>query len=133
MHKNNHPLPGESTLRRWANKIDISPGILSFVLRLMETYDLPEIDKVSALLFDEMKVKNSYEFDRNSDTLLKPSNYVQVIMARGLFCNWKQPLFYDFDRKISKPLLFEIINRLDNIGFKVVAITNDLGGGNRDL
>lgn len=133
MQKNNHPLPGESTLRRWANKIDISPGILRFVFKLMGTYDLPEIDKVCVILADEMKIKKSYEYDRNSDTLLKPANYVQVIMARGLFCNWKQPIFYDFDRNLSKSLLFEIIKKLDNIGFNVIGITNDLGGGNRGL
>lgn len=133
MRNNNHPLPGESTLRRWANKIDIRPGILKFVLTLLQSYSLPEMDKVCVILADEMKIKKAYEYDRNSDTLLKPANYVQVIMARGLFCNWKQPLFYDFDRNLDKSLLLEIIKKLSNIGFNVVAITNDLGGANRGL
>jgi len=33
---------------------------------------------------DEMKIKKSYEYDKKNDALLKPANYAQVIMARGL-------------------------------------------------
>uniref|UniRef100_A0A1B0CDP9 Uncharacterized protein n=1 Tax=Lutzomyia longipalpis TaxID=7200 RepID=A0A1B0CDP9_LUTLO len=43
-------------------------------------------------------------------------------MARGLLNNWKQPIFYGFDAKLSKDLLSEIADEFDKIGFDVVAI-----------
>ncbi|KYB24658.1 Transposable element P transposase-like protein [Tribolium castaneum] len=34
-------------------------------------------------------------------------------MLRGLFSNWKQPIFYDFDRKMDKDYLLNIINYVE--------------------
>uniref|UniRef100_A0A1Y1KF34 Transposable element P transposase-like RNase H domain-containing protein n=2 Tax=Photinus pyralis TaxID=7054 RepID=A0A1Y1KF34_PHOPY len=133
LRKRGYPLPGLSTLRRWAEKIDVKPGILTIILRLMENNSLSKMDKACVVLFDEMKIQAGFEYERKSDTTLSPSKYVQVIMARGLFGNWKQPIFYDFDCKITKELLFEIIKNLEHIGYPVYAINSDLGGSNRGL
>ncbi|KAL1487972.1 hypothetical protein ABEB36_015353 [Hypothenemus hampei] len=54
-------------------------------------------------------------------------------MARGICSNWKQPIFYNYDCKITKNLLFQIITKLENIGYPVYAINCDLGGSNRGL
>lgn len=70
---------------------------------------------------------------KKNDTTLAPAKYVQVVMARGICSNWKQPIFFDYDRKMSKNLLFEIIIKLESIGYPVYAINCDLGGSNRAL
>lgn len=57
----------------------------------------------------ETKIRKAFVCDKVSVALLKASNYVQAAMFRGLLESWKQPIFYDFDRKIDKPLLFKII------------------------
>jgi len=41
-------------------------------------------------------------------------------MARGIASKWKQPIFVDFDTKITKQILIDIIDGLNQIGFKVV-------------
>jgi hypothetical protein len=64
---------------------------------------------------------------------ITPSKYVQVIMVRGIIGNWKQPIFFDYGRKITKNLLFKIITKLENIGYPVYALNCDLGGSNRGL
>ena len=62
--------------------------------------------------------------------VLGPFKQIQVIMARGLASKWKQPIFMDFDKKMSKEILHSTIQHLHEIGFKVVACVSDLGGGN---
>ena len=91
------------------------------------------MEKACILLFDEMKVQAAYEYEKSNDSTLGPKQYAQVIMAKGICSNWKRPIFYDFDRKVSKNLLFKIISKLENIGYHVYAINSDLGGGNRGL
>lgn len=54
-------------------------------------------------------------------------------MARGIASKWKQPIFVDFDTKMTKQILIDIIDRLNKIGFKVVCCVSDCGGGNVGL
>lgn len=68
------------------------------------------------LSFDEMKIKKSYLYDKANDETLKPYSYVQVVMLRGLYKSWKQPVFYDFDFQLSKEKLFEIIQFSESSG-----------------
>lgn len=91
------------------------------------------MEKSCVLLFDEMKIQSSYDYDKKNDTTLGPSKYVQVIMARGICEDWKQPIFYDYDRTLTKNLLYKVITKLENIGYPVYAINSDLGGSNRGL
>lgn len=129
--KNKYPFPAESTLRRWASKITVQPGALPFVFQLMKNAELTKFDKVCVIMADEMKIKKSYDYDKKTDTMLPPANYVQVVMARGLFSNWKQPIFFDFDCQLTKSMLNFLIEKLEEIDFNVVAIVSDMGGGNR--
>lgn len=131
--KKKYPLPAVSTLKTWASKIDVNPGYLNNVFNLMGGADLTPYQKVCVLMADETKIQKSYEYDAKSDRLLAPANYVQVIMARGFFENWKKPLFYSYDAKLTKEILDTIISKLHAIKYHVIAIVSDLGGGNRDL
>lgn len=80
-----------------------------------------------------MKIRKVYLYDRVNDETLKPYSYVQVAVLRGLFGNWKQPIFFEYDCKMTKNKLFNIIRFAEKAGFPVVAMVSDLGGGNRGL
>lgn len=54
-------------------------------------------------------------------------------MARGISSKWKQPIFVDFDTKMTKTILFDIIDKLNEIGFRVICCVSDCGGGNVGL
>lgn len=54
-------------------------------------------------------------------------------MARGLTGKWKQPVFVDFDRKMTKEILLNIIERLHSIGLLVVCCTSDCASENQSL
>ncbi|KAJ4428499.1 hypothetical protein ANN_24536 [Periplaneta americana] len=91
------------------------------------------MDKISVLLFDEMNVNGVICYDHEDDSILGPHRNAQIVMIRGLAGEWKQPIYYDFDKTMNRELLFEIITEIEVSGFRVVAIVSDLGGGNRRL
>ncbi|KAG8231965.1 hypothetical protein J437_LFUL008885 [Ladona fulva] len=58
----NFPLPGISTLQRWASSIDMRQGLLKDVIHIMKVaaLNLKEFEKVAVILFDEMKVEEYF-------------------------------------------------------------------------
>lgn len=80
-----------------------------------------------------MKIEKKYSYDKAADKMYTPKNYVQVLMARGIIGGWKQPVFYDFDCKMTKDLLIQIITEVEKAGFPVHAAVCDLGGSNQGL
>jgi hypothetical protein len=54
-------------------------------------------------------------------------------MARGLCRRWKTPIFADFDTKMVKNILFDIISKLHGAGYIVVACVSDAAAENRGL
>lgn len=88
---------------------------------------------MTVLSFDEMKVCSTYEYDRKNYEILGPHHYMQVVMARGLFSKWKQVIYVDFDAKMTKNVMENIVTRLQNVGYPVVAIVCDCGGSNIGL
>lgn len=51
-------------------------------------------------------------------------------MIRGLFSNWKQPIYANSDSSMNMKLLIETITKVYKAGFEVVATSSDCGGGN---
>ena len=128
-----YPYPSISTLKVWLRKIQIQPGILKTVLKLVDFDGTSSLDKVCCILFDEMKIRKEYVYDAATDETLPPYSYVQVVMMTGVYKSWKQPIFFDYDRKMTARLLMQIIKFVEEAGFHVIAIISDLGGGNRGL
>jgi len=102
----NYKLPGISSLQRWASRINMRQGVLQDVLRVMQAIGLTmtDIERTTVLAFDEIKVFSLYEYDKQHDEILGPHKYMQVVMARGLFTNWKQPISVNFDTKMTKSI-----------------------------
>lgn len=134
-NKLNYPLPSLSSLRRWVSTFECSQGILKQVLLIMEHNgkQLSEFQRIVALSFDEISLRQDICFDRKHETIFGPYSHAQVVMARGVTAKWKQPIYFDFDQPMTKSTLFNIIHAVEQTGFKVVSITSDLGGENRAL
>lgn len=132
-NKLNYPLPHISTLRKWAQQFMCDTGVLCDVLALMKSKskELTNFEKIAVLSFDEIKISNKISLDRKNEQVVGPHNYAQVVMARSLLGQWKQPIYYDFDKPMTEEILKDIIVRVEESGFKVVAIVSDMGGGNR--
>lgn len=52
-------------------------------------------------------------------------------MVRGLFGKWKQPVFFDFDARMTKEIFFQIIEELHQINYNVIACVSDCGPTNQ--
>lgn len=127
----NYPLPRISTLQRWAASVNMRKGLLYEMLSFMFIMgeSLSALEKVTVLSFDEMKITSLYEYDPEKDEVIGPFSYMQVVMARGLFSGWKQPVYINFDTKMTSDVLNLIVTELHNINFKVAACVSDCGGG----
>lgn len=93
----------------------LEPGILKSVLGMMHSKGKSKTsgEKACILAFDVMKLDIKYAYDRTSNTFYCGKKYVQVVTARGMIVNWKQPVFNDYDRKMTKYILFEIIRSVE--------------------
>lgn len=80
-----------------------------------------------------MKVKRLYEYDVKHNNVMGPFDQMQVVMARGIFSPWKQPIFVAFDTKITTKFFDNIALQLFSIGYNVKACVSDMGGGNIGL
>lgn len=79
------------------------------------------------LCFDEIDIKNKYEYDARSKTVYGNSKKMQVVMARGLIGKWKQIIYFDFNTQMSKELIDQIIIACESKGLSVRGLTFDLG------
>jgi hypothetical protein len=100
--KKGYPFPAVSTLRACSKKIKLKPGILTQVVNIINKNEMTNVERICVLSFDEMKLRAVYSYDKINDEMLKPYNYVQVLMMRGLIGNWKQPIYFNYDTKITK-------------------------------
>lgn len=134
-NKKSFPLPSMSTLDKWVKDINVEPGILNSALRLMKSKAsyMSDGSKACILSFDEMSLSGKYAYDRGADTIYGPHASVQVVMVRGIIGSWKQPVYYQFDQKMTKDIIFSIIVSVEEAGFPVCATVCDMGGANRGL
>ena len=107
-----------STLRNWALKMNLEEGVLKDVLHLMYVKG------------DSMTVSSKIEIDRKTEKVVGPHKTCQIGMARGLFDNWKQIIYYKFDQPLTEQILEDIIGQLWDNGYIVIAVVSNLGGGN---
>lgn len=129
------PLPCITTWRNWVNQFNVFPGILHDVIKIMSNIgrNLPTTEKLTVCSFDEVYISNKLEVERKQQKIYGPHKTCQFIMARGLFKNWRQPIYYNFDTTMSHDILFSVIRHLYSIGYIVVAVTCDMGPTNMTL
>ena len=129
------PLPCVTTLRNWVANFKVKPGILHEALKIMEIKgkNLTTAQKLAVLTFDEMYISNKVDLERREQQIYGPHKTCQVVMIRGLFSKWKQPIFYEYLKPMTKDVLFEIIEALYKIEYIVVATTSDMGPTNMSL
>lgn len=113
MLRKNYPLPGVTTLQNWCSKVALTPGLINHILQIMAASDdLTVAEKLCVLSFDEMKITKKHVYSQKFDETLKPANYVQVVVIRGLVSKWKQVIYFNYDCNMTKALLDEIVRKV---------------------
>ena len=117
-------------MRKWVKHFKCQPGILQDIKKVLqkffETEESP-LARIAIITFDEMEIAKILEYDHESDRVFGPHKKVQVVMVRGLFKKWKQPVYYDFDTPMKTDLLSFIIKQVEEIGIRVYGTNFDLG------
>lgn len=110
-------------------------GVLDGVFTILDSAgkNMSRIEKLIVLQFDEMKISEKIEYDVENDCIRGPYKQLQVVQARSLTGKWKQPIYSNFDQKITPAILHELIVKLHNIHFTVVALVSDCGPTNTAL
>lgn len=129
------PLPCIATLKKWVANFSLKPGILREVVRIMDLQgqNLSTPEKLTVLTFDEIYLANKIDLERREQKIYGPHKTCQVVMVRGLFSKWRQPIYYEYSKPMTKEILLEIVAVLYNIGYIVVATTCDMGPTNMSL
>ncbi|XP_046387255.1 uncharacterized protein LOC124156641 [Ischnura elegans] len=138
-------LPSLRSLRRYTEGFNYRPGLNDslFAALKCKSDTLSHLSKFCALSIDEMSLKSNLFYDINNDDIigfeddgenkaLSPAKNALVVMARGIYSPWKQPIAYFFvgsscKAKALYEILMKCIEALFNIGLNVVSITSDMG------
>lgn len=104
INKLNYPLPGLSTLRKWASKVSIKQGLLEDVLTFlkMAAEDMSDKERTVVIMFDEVNIRSTLKYDVAEDQIVGRYNLMQACLVRSLFSTWKQPVYTGFDQKMTK-------------------------------
>lgn len=125
------PLPSRATLSRWVSSVDIQPGILTSVISLMQhkAKTMEKRDCVCVLSFDEcllgMVLWQGYRhsiWPQEKCSLCNDQRFTWPMEATDFL--------YDFDRPMTKDLPSEIIQKVETVGFPLVAVVSDQGSSN---
>jgi len=71
--------------------------------------DLLAIEKLIVICFDEIYISNKIDLERRQQKIYGLYTKSQFTMTRSLFGKWKQPIFYDFDKPMTKEILLDSI------------------------
>jgi len=128
------PLPSPRTIRNWANGFPCQPGLLVNILDILKCkfQNCNAKTRLCGLVYDEMSTDSKFIHDVSCDKIFSSSK-AQVVIIRGLFEDWIQPIYYDFDTSMSSALLLSIIKACEESGLLVYSVTSDLGADNRSV
>lgn len=140
-------LPSPTTLLRILQHVQINSGLNNpqvFAMLKMKADCFDDKSKYCVLCIDEMSIKAHLFYNRGTDAvvglseiedtnnILRPALNVSVLMLRGIFSKWKQPVAFSFCHSscpadILKQQIIEAITKLGEIGLKICAVTTDMG------
>lgn len=126
------------------SKLHFQCGIQPLLLETLKikVKELEFLDMFCIMCIDEMSNKTNLFFNVARDEVIGledfvnakkfvPASNVAVIMLRGIYNKWKQPLGYFFVNYFSsadlKPIILNAIRLVLDIGFKVTALISDMG------
>lgn len=135
LRQRGYPLPGLTTLQTWLSSFVVRPGSCDLQMHLLEKIlaTLPQRDRSCVVMYDEMDIMGVATYDTQLDQRLGPHKKLQQFMAGGIFNGWKLPVMFEFDRRVTKPMLLGLILAMERVGARVVAVVGDMGGTNQGL
>ena len=128
------PLPS-CTLSSCISRTVCAPGMQINILNFLkiQVEEMSIRDKCCVLCIDQMSIMQDISYSRFLDRVFGPNRRLEVLMLRGLFRKWKQPVYFNFDTPENSELFYKILEAVQSFGFTVRACVSDMGAENRKL
>lgn len=126
-----YPLPPLSSLKLCMSLLKLNftnDGICTKNFEFMEIFAKTKSDyeKITILSLNEFKLESLFGYNENTDEIMSPTKSVQIVMAYGLFSNWKQPVYINHNsNKFNRSTLLCITEILLKLGYNIVAFVTD--------
>ncbi|XP_055608103.1 uncharacterized protein LOC129755572 [Uranotaenia lowii] len=119
-----YPLPSSEAIAQWLQPCYKERGYLIRVLSVLQAFgkQLSPRNRECVLTLGRTKVKTQYHYDPIRDQVIDHNGQLYCIAVQGLFDNWYQPLYLEFDLTYTLELIEALINELHSIEFNVLAI-----------
>lgn len=129
------PMPSQDDVRKFVRKIRLVPGIQSTMIQMLECDGQinQEHEKMTILQISYIKTTELFEYDESLDLIVGPHKYLTLIVARGLYKNWSQLVYFNFDTRVAKQHLNQTIEALHKIDYAVVALASNFEEGKSDV
>lgn len=115
------PLPKQDEIRKFVRNIQLVRGVQSTMLQILDNDGeiYKEHEKVTILQISYIKTVELFEYDENMDYIWGPHKFITIIVARGLYSDWNQLVYLNFDVQVSKQNLNCVIEALHKINYSV--------------
>lgn len=129
------PMPSTDDVRKFVLGIQLVRGLQTTMLRMLECDGqiYQEHEKLTILQVSYIKTAEIFEYDENLDLIIGPHKYLTLIVARGLYREWSQLVYFNFDARVTKQNLNCVIEALHKIDFPVAAIASNFEEGKADI
>lgn len=129
------PLPQEDEISKFVRKVQLVRGLQPTMLQILENDG--EVykghEKIVGLQVSYIKIAEQFEYDERTDSIWGPHKFLTAIVARGLYSDWSQLIYVNFDVRITKQNLNSVIEALHKIDFSVAACTCNFEDAPNDL
>lgn len=129
------PMPSIDDVRKFVRGIQLLRGVQTTMLRMLECDGqiYKEHEKLTILQVSYIKTAEIFEYDEDLDLIIGPHKYITLIVARGLYRDWSQLVYFNFDTRVTKQNLNCVIEALHKIEFSVAAIASNFEEGKADI
>lgn len=128
------PMPSTDDVRKFVRGIRLVPGLQSTMLQMLDCDEIyQEHEKLTILQISYIKATEIFEYDESLDLILGPHKYLTLIIARGLYKNWSQLVYFNFDTRVTRQHLNQTIEALHKIGYTAVALASNFEEGKSDI
>lgn len=129
------PLPNEDDVRQFIHNIQFVRGLQPTMLKILECDGqiFKDYERNTILQVSYVKTAEIYEYNEGTDLIWGPHKFLTLIVARGLYKDWSQIVYLNFDARVTKPILISAIEALHRINFSVVATSTSFEEGKNDI
>lgn len=129
------PMPSTDDVRQFIRDIQLERGLQSTMLKILECDGqiYQDYEKLTILQVSYIKTTEVFEYDEHLDLIVGPHKYLALLVARGLYKNWSQLVYFNVDTRVTKQQINSAIEALHKIDFPVVALTSNFEEGKTDI